>query len=146
MRKKDTRPIPKNYIGPLLEKIGKHANWLADKADVSYPHMSRMINRQSRIHPPMAQKIADALGVSVDKVVDFEFGMKSSDPGLLSQALTWLLEDAARKDIKLSPQTASRLAVYIHNKALADTLNFAKTKDLTFTIIDALQLMKETMD
>ena len=143
MRKKDTSPIPKNHIEQLLERNGKHANWLADEIGVSPAHISRMINSQSRIQPAMAKKIGDVLGVDPDKVVDFQFGRKSSDPALLAQALTWLLDDSEKKGIELSHKAASRLAVYVHDKALASSLNFAKTKALAATIIDVIQLSKD---
>lgn len=101
------------------------------------------INGQSRIQPAMAKKIGDALGVDPDRVVDFQFGKKSSDPALLAQALTWLLEDSEKKGIQLSHKAASRLAVYVHDKALAVPLNFAKTKELAATVVDIIQLSSE---
>ena len=143
MRKKDTSPIPANHIEELLEEHGKHGNWLAEEIGVSPAHMSRMINGVSRIPPTMAKKISDAFDVDPDKVVDYGFKKKSADSALLGQALSWVLEAAQKKDVELSHEAASRLAIYIHDKALADPLNFTKTKDLTFTAIDIIRLARE---
>ena len=52
-------------LADVLAEEGRKARWLADRAQVSESHLSRVVNGERLVTPSVAERIAAALGRSL---------------------------------------------------------------------------------
>lgn len=62
--------IPTNRIKELREKAGLQQKELAERAEISGPYLHDLENNRRGAKPETYQRIADALGVGVDDLME----------------------------------------------------------------------------
>jgi plasmid maintenance system antidote protein VapI len=60
---------PLDHISRAIATQGRRMNWLAAKAGISQGHLTHILAGERRLQPAVAQRIADALGLPLDYVL-----------------------------------------------------------------------------
>lgn len=60
---------PLAHITRAIAAQGRRMDWLAAKAGISNGHLTRILAGERRLQPVVAQRIADALGLPLDYVL-----------------------------------------------------------------------------
>lgn len=60
---------PMVHVAQAIAAQGRRMDWLAAKAGVSNGQMTRILAGERRLQPAVAQRIADALGLPLDYVL-----------------------------------------------------------------------------
>jgi transcriptional regulator with XRE-family HTH domain len=118
---------------------------LAKLIGTSAPHMTRLESGKTPLSLGWIRKIADALAVSPNDIVDLRLGKKITDDcdeALLASALEWLMEGAEKSKLRLPRQELSHWTSYVYKHAIEDALNFKQTRFLAVTIIRVIRRTK----
>ncbi|MDR3560891.1 MAG: helix-turn-helix transcriptional regulator [Negativicutes bacterium] len=132
----------KNRVTGLREERGLTKRALAKMIGTSAPHMGRLESGETPLDLDWATKIAAALNVSVNDVIDLPIDRKITadcDDALLGSTIGWLLEASERMKVKLSRQDLSHWAGYVYKGAVEQSLNYRQTEFLAATIVKVIQ-------
>ena len=135
----------KNRIKEIREQRDMSSRALAKILDISAAQMSRLESGKSPLSIKWILKIADALEVNSNEIIDLPFNKNTSascDDALLGSAIGWLLEASDKFKVKLSRQDLSKWASYVYKEAVEQPLNFKQTQYLAITIVRVIKEMK----
>ena len=136
-----------NRIKELREERGMSSRQLAQKVGLSPPQMGRLENGKSQLTVKWILKIAAALDVDTNEIVNLPISKKlksTCDDTLLGSAIGWLMEAGEQHKVELSRQELSKFASYVYKEAVEQPLNLQQTRYLAFTIVRAKKMASET--
>ncbi len=135
-----------NRIKELLQERNLSSRALAKMIGTSTPHMSRLESGETPLSIKWIAKIAAALKVNSNEIVDLPFDRKftaTCDDALLGSAIGWLMEASDKFKVKLSRQDLSHWAGYVYKGAVEESLNHNQTRYLAFSIVKVIRQTKE---
>lgn len=137
--------VQKNRIKEIREEKGISSRALAKTLGTSAPHMSRLETGKSPLSIKWILKIAEALDVNSNEIIDLPLDKKLTakcDDVLLGSVIGWLLEAAEKRRIKLPRQNLGKWASTIYNGSIEQKLDFKQTRFLAFTMINTFVTTK----
>jgi len=127
-----------NRIKQLREARGWDGRELAKKVHTSPSQISRLENGERRLTLPWITRLAKALDVLPDEIVELPFNkqfMAKCDPALLGSTIGWLLTACEKHKIKPDTKNLSKWASYVYNEAVEHRLNFKRVRELAFNVV-----------